>query len=374
MAGDNDLLDMSLFDMNSISDTPEIKPEVEEKIEEEVTIPEKVSESIDTKDQADGENQETVGSQEEESVEKSSEETSEETTESPANSDDEVYKVMGAYLKEQGILPSLDTDLSSIEDFAKAVSAEIKVNEFAKLNEDQKAYLTAMSKGVPDELFKTHLANNQIYSGLTDAVLEEREDVRKEVIVQDLLAQGWTPERAERQYQRVFDLGESVEESKISRNNLKDRDKANYEQEIQKVEKAKVAAKTAETEKLENLKKSVYDQSNVFDSFKVNDALKDRVHNSMTKVIGYTEGGIPLNALMKERLDNPVDFETKLYYLYELTNGFKDIKKFSMKADTTAAKKVKEAVSQSSLFKTNSEANFVQREELEGGSPIIDID
>jgi len=379
MAGENETLDMSLFDLSALPEVPDQTEEsvVEKEIKEEpVIVDETTAENTgtvtDINDQADGENQETVGSQEEESTE---EETSiEQTTESPANSDDEVYKTLGTYLKEQGVLSSLDTDLDSLESFAEAVSKEIKSNEYANLNKDQKAYLTALSKGVPEELYKAHVQSNKIYGDLTDAVIEEREDVRKEVIIQDLLSQGWEQGRAEKQYQRVFDVGDSVEEAKISRNNLKQRDNTAYEQEVKRIEQDKVAAEQAKTKQVDDLKKSVYEQSNLFDTFKITDGLKDRVHNSMTKVVGHTESGMALNALMKHRMDDPIDFETKLYYLYELTNGLKDIKKFSNKASTVASKKVKEAVTNSSIFNTTSNNNFAQKEDLKGGSPIVDIE
>jgi len=376
MAGEKEeVLDMSMFNIQSLPGIEQNTEEIntEETIVEEVT-PEVVPEQVQdiNENQADGVNQEKVGDQE--TSEDVVEETPEVDTETPADSDDKVFTTLGTYFAEQGILTSLDKDqkITSLEDMSEAIAKEVKSREYANLTDTQKTYLTGLATGLPEETIKTHLQSADVYKSITDAVIEEREDVRKELIVQDLLTQGWTPERAEKQYSRLYDLGESVQEAKVSRESLKKKEAADYDKEVTRIETEKQNAVTAEAERLEDLKKSVFDQKAIFDNYSVNDGLKNKVHTAMTKVVGYTEAGVPLNSLMKEREANPVEFETNLYYLWELTNGFKDLKKFTTKASTRAAKEVKQAVSGSPLFQTAS-GSIAKDENEYSAPPIVDI-
>jgi len=43
---------------------------------------------------------------------------------------------------------------------------------------------------------------------------------------------------------------------------------------------------------------------------------------------------------MRDRRENPIDFDSKLYYLYEMTNGFKDLSKITNKSETKAISKL----------------------------------
>lgn len=378
MAGEKEnesFLDMSMINLGNLTpveETKEIKKEEQIEIN---TTQEKVVETTEVPvdiidNHADGEDQETVGTQEEENAEVID---SEVDTEPPANSDDEVFKTLGDYLKEQGVLSSLEKKVNTLEDISAAIAEEVTSREYANLNEEQKFYLEELSKGIPNELVQTHLKSQDIYSNITDKMVNDREDIRKELIVQDLLGQGWTQERAERQYQRLYDLGESVEEATIAKNNLQSKEKLAYEDEVKRIADDKVQQEKNVTKRLEELQKNVFDQEDVFDGYKVNEPLKTRVHESMTKIVGYTEKGVPLNSLMKAREDNPVLFETNLYYLWELTGGFKNLSKFTANASTKAANKVKNAVTSSTMFKT-SQNNIGQGSGDLKISPIVDIE
>ena len=82
----------------------------------------------------------------------------------------------------------------------------------------------------------------------------------------------------------------------------------------------------------------------------------------MTKIVGKSPDGNSENALMKQRREDPVDFDTKLYYLYELTKGFKDFSKFTASAKSSAIQDMERALQNNSI--NNSETpGFLQDNE-----------
>jgi hypothetical protein len=60
--------------------------------------------------------------------------------------------------------------------------------------------------------------------------------------------------------------------------------------------------------------------------------------------VAYTEGGVPMNALMKFKMDNPIDFEHKLLYLFSATNGFTNLNSFDRSAESRLSNTMKNAV------------------------------
>jgi hypothetical protein len=364
MAGDNEILDMSLLEFTEEAQT------MTEPIKEEPNKEEENISSIEITD--DTTSQEKVG-EEGKDPENLEEEDKGENTTSPANSD-EVFKPLAEFLKEKGFFTTLEKEITTADDLAEAFREEIKKNEFAQLNPLQKEYLEALSQGIPDNLVQEHMKTRGIFENITDEVLETEEDVRKEVIIQDRMASGWTKERAERDYKRISETGESIEESRISRDNLLQKEKVEYEATVARAKEEQTKAELAAKQQLEDLKNSVYKEDNFLSSFKVTDGLKQKVYETMNTVVDYTPDGLPLNRLMKHKLDNPVEFEKNLYYLYELTNGFKDISKFTTKATTSAAKKLSSAIANSTLIKSGGGDPYNTALDMEENvSPIVDV-
>jgi hypothetical protein len=360
MAGENDLLDMSM-----IAYTP---PEDEKEVVEDTTI---VQNNTDNKGIADDNSQEKVGEKEEEKPEKIEEENSD----SPANSDEVLFKALAESLKNRGFFSSLEKEIKTEEDLAEAFKEEIKRNEFAELNDVQKEYLEALKEGIPHEVVSEHMNTKHVFESITDDVLDEDEEVRKQVIIQERLANGLSPERAEREFKRIRDAGDEVEEARIARDNLKVREQEEYKLAIEREKQKVIENEQQAVKQLEDLKQAVYKESNFLGSFKLDEGLKQKVYDSMVKVVGTTKEGLPLNKLMKHRNDNPVDFETKLYFLYEFTDGFTNMNKFVNKATSTASKSLRNAITKSTLVGTHGKGpEASDQDDNDYTSPITDVE
>ena len=61
---------------------------------------------------------------------------------------------------------------------------------------------------------------------------------------------------------------------------------------------------------------------------------------------------------MKDRNTNPIEFDTRMYYLYELTNGFRDLSNISKQVESKAIKKMEQAMRQT-RFEDNGLPNYM---------------
>src|SRR5699024_10839319 len=138
---------------------------------------------------------------------------------------------------------------------------------------------------------------------------------------------------------RTIDAGEDVilEDSKEALGSLKEFQNRKLEElKKQRAEEQKMRLK--EQEKIDNdLKNSIYNHEEFIKGMvKVTKSLKDAVYNSMTKIVSKDENVNLENKLMKDRRTDPIGFDTKLYYIYELTNGFKDFSKIGRTIKSSA--------------------------------------
>lgn len=261
------------------------------------------------------------------------------------DSDDDsptLYSSFASVLHEQGLLPSLNLDenkITSVEDLSNAFKSEIdnQVKSYIteKLGEDG---YDALEKGISLAEYQAHQDNVQTLDTVTEDALAKDLELSKKVILQDYMNQGMSQDRALRILKKSIDLGEDsvLEDAKESLTSLKAFEAKRLES--LKEERAKQAElQRQKQEKIDNdLKNSIYNSDEIIKGMKLTKNLKDRVYKSITEVVGQSPDGTMENKFMRDRRENPIEFDTKLYYLYELTNGFQDFSKVVSKAQTSA--------------------------------------
>ena len=362
---DNDL-NMGMLHLGDIDVTEIIKEEVIEE-KEETHVEDKVN------DNADDNSQESVG--DDTDVEVSSETDTEVTTESPASSD-EVLVAFVQSLADKGLLSVSEKDLKDLKDenaLAELMSRQIKSNEYADLNEMQKGYLDSLREGIPSEVFHKHATASQAYDQLTDDVIKSNPEVRKDLIIQGYLAKGFDNVYAQKMYQRVSDSGEDVEEAIFFKVHLKSLQDNAYQEEVNKVNAQKEQVKEEQKQRLDELKDSVYSKKELFEGFKVGKGMQDKVFNLMTKPVAFTKNNEPINAFIQAQQANPVEFNTNLYYLFELTDGFKNLGKLNQRAVSKASKNLRDTI-QNSNFISGSQSNPKLTEEDDPNVPDVITD
>ena len=280
----------------------------------------------------------------------SSEEVDEEDVEDEGGdggeSSSNLYSSLAAFVHEQGLLPSLDIDLKDIksaDDFASVFNKELDIQAELRLND----YLANL------DLNKIGIAKKDIQdlSTINSDLLKNDIDLAKRIIYDDYLNQGLDEKKANRMLNRLIDLGEDaiLEDAEESLQSLKEFKAREIERETQSYKERLEADKIQQAKLDEQMKKTIYESKDLIAGLKPNKTLQDKVYKSINDIVGKSPDGTFENKFMKERRENPLEFEIRMYHFYELTNGFKDLSKISTTAKSSAVKDLEKIARQTKL-------------------------
>lgn len=297
-----------------------------------------------------------------ESVDGEEDENNEEN-ESDVDSSPNLYSSISNVLFEQGIIPSLESseNIKTSDDFVGALKKEIDIQAEQRLEE----YLQNLDL---NKIASSRKAQIEL-SNIDEDYLKENIDVAKDIIFRDYINQGLSEERATKLLRKTIDLGEDmvIEDAIESAQSLKEfearseqQERARYSQQLEQQAK--------EQESINNsIKNTIYGSKEVIVGLPNTKALQDRVFKSMTEVVSKNpETGEMQNKFMQSRSLNPIEFDTKMYYLYELTNGFTDMSSIS-KTVTSKAVKNLEKVLRKTRFEDNGTPGYLQDPDSYGG-------
>ena len=280
----------------------------------------------------------------------SSEEVDEEDVEEEGSEGSEsssnLYSSLAAFVHEQGLLPSLDIDLKDIksaDDFASVFNKELDIQAELRLND----YLANL------DLNKIGIAKKDIndLNSIDENVLKNDIDLAKRIIYDDYLNQGLDEKKANRMLNRLIDLGEDaiLEDAEESLQSLKEFKTREIEKETNSYKERLEAEKVNQVKLDEQMKKTIYESKDLISGLKPNKSLQDKVYKSINDIVGKSPDGTFENKFMKERRENPLEFEIRMYHFYELTNGFKDLSKISTTAKSSAVKDLEKIARQTKL-------------------------
>ena len=283
---------------------------------------------------------------EDESSEEVDEEDVEEEGSEGSESSSNLYSSLAAFVHEQGLLPSLNIDLKDIksaDDFASVFNKELDIQAELRLND----YLANL------DLNKIGIAKKDIQdlSTINSDLLKNDIDLAKRIIYDDYLNQGLDEKKANRMLNRLIDLGEDaiLEDAEESLESLKEFKSREIEKETNSYKERLEVEKINQAKLDEQMKKTIYESKDLISGLKPNKSLQDKVYKSINDIVGKSPDGTFENKFMKERRENPLEFEIRMYHFYELTNGFKDLSKISTTAKSSAVKDLEKIARQTKL-------------------------
>jgi hypothetical protein len=230
-------------------------------------------------------------------------------------------------LSESGAITADDEKIAEVktyDDLVEVIKETIKTNEFADLDENAKQALEDIRNGVPIQVVKEH-HNTQVQLGAIkdeqfidapsddDEQLEVKQRVRKQLIIQSYLVNGYDQTRAEKMAQRSIDIGEDVEDAKTAVEDLKRADNRRID-----TERANAQARKVEAERqIKKLEETVMGTEEILPGVPISEKLRRQVFDSMTKPVETSATGA-VYEIQKERAKDPVAFDLRLHYLYAL--------------------------------------------------------
>lgn len=271
----------------------------------------------------------------------SDEDNSSEGDDSDDDSSPNLYSSISDVLFEQGLLPSLESskDIKTVDDFTNALKAEIENQTTLKVND----YLSNLDLEKIATSKKTLLELDSI----DEDYLKENLEVAKNIILKDYINQGLSEDRARKMLRKTIDLGEDIllEDALESKESLKAFESKQTALELQRVEQDKIN-QAKEQEQINNqIKQFVFESKEVIKGIPNTKAIGDKVFKTMTEVVAKNPvTGDLENKFMNDRFKNPIEFDTKMYYLYELTNGFSDLTKIKTTVTSSATKNLEKAL------------------------------
>lgn len=285
----------------------------------------------------------------------SQEEPSSVTEQSPQKSKGKTSSPLTPYAKllvDEGVLPNLDIETfdGTADGLKEAMVTEIigAVDNYKESLPDRiKDLINNYEDGVPlEKLLELDKIEVEV-AKVTEETLEEDTSLQKK-LVGDYLRR--TTKFSETKIAKVIDgyedSGELEEEAKTSLTELKTLVVAEKEAEKKNSEKqAKLAEETRKRD-LQALEEKVKTTNEIIPGMKLNEKVKKNLFASMTTPVGYDQTGRPVNRIVAARMENPVEFEMKLHYLFEITKGFTDFTKLSEKGKNDTAKSFEKAISE----------------------------
>lgn len=306
----------NLFSDEEIESTQETSPEQKE----ETTTTEEVN-----PDNLFQETPESVGS--EENQEKEDTISEQETGSSPTNN---FYSSIAKALKEDGVFPDLDDEtvdgIKEAEDLAKAIESQIK----AGLDEKQRRIDEALDLGVEPDLVKQY-ENTLAY---LDSITEEKisaedeagENLRKQLIYQDLINKGYSKDEAMEELEDIFASGSDQKKAKRALSANKDFFKSNYKKVVEEARLETEKEAQERDKQAAALKKSILEDKEVFKDLQVDKATRQKIYDNISKpVYKDKETGEYFTALQKYERENKTEFLKNVGLLFTLTDGFKNL-------------------------------------------------
>lgn len=354
---EEDFLGMDMFDIedfppiegdDNLDDNQEV-PANDEDLQDNNTVEDEDPESVDSGNDGDDE-----GSNAEDDE---------------SNSSSNLYSSLAKVIHEQGLLPSLNPEsdkIDNIDDFVKAFKRESEIIAQTKLD-DYIANLDinkiAENKSLLDNI-----------SNIDSSVLSSDIELAKNIIKQDYLNQGFDEHRVNRLLNRLTDLGDDaiIEDATESLESVKRFTEKQIQDERDAYD-SRIAQQEKEQAELDTkIKKTVFEQD-LIQGLKPTTVMRENVYKTMTEIVGKSPEGHLENAFLRDRRENPLEFETRMYYMYTLTNGFKDFSKLVAPSKSSAIADLEKAFRNPKSIDNSTPAWMNDNDSYSGGNFELNI-
>lgn len=239
------------------------------------------------------------------------------------------YSSIANALRNDGIFPDFTDEeidaVNSPEDFAEMFEKAVT----ARLDERQKRINSALENGAePDEvkMYEQTLEYlNSVSEEKIEAETDEGENLRKQLIFNDLINRGYSQEKANREIEKSFKSGTDIEDAKDALSALNKFYKDGYDNLLKKAKDEAEAARKAQEKSAGDFRKMILEDEVKFGDVSLDKRTRQKVYDSVTKpVYKDPDTGQLLTQVQKFQKENPMEFLKQLGMWFVLTDGGKD--------------------------------------------------
>ena len=316
-------------------EAPEEQTETEE---EEDTSPEvvkkkdKTTEVVDPETLFEEEAPESVGSGKKK--EGKEEDTNPDEESDGTSPNDNFYSSIANALAVDGIFPNLDNETVKkavdAESFSDLIEAEVN----ARFDEKQQRISKALENGVEPTDIKKYENTLSYINSLTDAAIAEEsekgEQLRYNLIYQDFLNKGMSPEKAKKYTDRTIDAGTDVEDAREALASNKEYFSGEYNKMLQEAQKQADEEKAERAKQAKQLETSLLKDKQLIGDMEISNDIRKKAFDTISKPIYKDpETGNYLTAIQKYEAEHRADFLKYTGLIFAMTNGFKDFDSFA---------------------------------------------
>lgn len=246
-------------------------------------------------------------------------------------------------LHEDGLFPDID------EEFAKTINTpELFQEAFnkqleAKLTSEQRRLKDALDNGINLDEYSQIEDKIQYFDSITVEQLEsetlEAEELRKNLIYNDLLSKGFKEERAKKVVAKAVEDATDIEDAKEAFNSLKEQVTTQYNHLLESRRNERITQENKQKEFTTNLQKISLDTEKPFEGLEVTKEIRQKVWDNISKPIHSIEGGTKVTELQKFALEQPEKASYYLSLFYTLTDGFTKLDKLTKKVSNEVKNK-----------------------------------
>ena len=255
------------------------------------------------------------------------------TPDGDGSSPTKFYSSIASALKDDGIFPDLDDEeinsIDSPEKFAELFEKAVE----ARLDDRMKRIDSVLTNGAsPDDVRMYEQTINYLSSITEEAITaegDEGENLRKQLIYNDLINRGYSQEKAVKEIEKSFKSGSDIDDAKDALAALSTFYQNGYKQLQEDSKKQAEAAKKAQQESADKFKKMVIDDEVKLGDVVLDKRTKQKVFDAVSKpVYKDPETGQLLTQVQKFQKENPLEFLKQLGMWFVLTDGGKSADSF----------------------------------------------
>ena len=233
-----------------------------------------------------------------------------------------------------GIFPNLDDETIKkavdAESFSNLIEAEIT----ARFDEKQKRISQALENGVEPTDIKKYESTLNYINTITDAAIAEEsekgEQLRYNLIYQDFINKGMTPDKAKKFADRTIDAGTDVEDAKEALLSNKEFFSNAYNKMLQDAQQNADEEKAEREKNAKELEKSLMKDKQLFGDMEISNDIRKKAFDSVSKpVYKDPETGDYMTAIQKYESEHRAEFLKYTGLIFAMTNGFKDFDSFA---------------------------------------------
>ena len=320
---------------NEVTEEP-TKNEEEEEVETPDSDPKKQKEKDNTTEDVDPENlfedkaPESVGS----GKDNEGKEDTAPDNDADGTSPNNFYSSIANACAVDGIFPNLDDETIKkavdAESFSNLIEAEIN----ARFDEKQKRISQALENGVEPTDIKKYESTLNYINTITDAAIAEEsekgEQLRYNLIYQDFINKGMTPDKAKKFADRTVDAGTDVEDAKEALLSNKEFFSNAYNKMLQDAQQKADEEKAEREKNAKELEKSLMKDKQLFGDMEISNDIRKKAFDSVSKpVYKDPETGDYMTAIQKYESEHRAEFLKYTGLIFAMTNGFKDFDSFA---------------------------------------------